>query len=288
MSFVKFIFLILLIAASGVIFLYPQITAYNLGTRLAEIREEVKKIDLEEIKKEVLAPPPLRSDKSVPNSVLTDGGVVNFTNGERRKAGLPEFTENGLLNKAASLKIKDMLEKQYFAHVSPTGEGIETVAEITGYAYITIGENLALGDFENDKDLVDGWMASPGHRANILNARFSEIGVAVGKGVLDGRFTWLAVQVFAKPLSACPEPDENLKKAIDLGNEEATILQEKLEALRAQIEAMNPRKEREEYNKRVDEYNALVAQYNALVDQIKTFAARFNAEVKSFNECAGN
>lgn len=256
--------------------------------KMSETAQSLKPMEtaVKGMKEKVSAPPPLRSGKSVPKSILTEEGVMKQTNEARKISGLPALAGNKLLNEAASLKIKDMLEKQYFAHVSPIGEGIETVAEKIGYDYIAIGENLALGDFENDKTLVDGWMASPGHRANILNSRFREIGIAVGKGVIEGRFTWLAVQVFGKPLSSCLQPDENLKTALDLENEELEVLQIKLERLRKEIETMNPRKQREEYNQRVEEYNKLVAQYNGLVDQLKNIVTQYNAEVKSFNECA--
>ena len=65
---------------------------------------------------------------------------------------------------------------------------------------------------------MTAWMNSPGHRANILNPHFQEIGVAVGKGMYEGHETWIAVQSFGMPLSACPASDANLKIKIDANN----------------------------------------------------------------------
>ena len=68
-----------------------------------------------------------------------------------------------------------------------------------------------MGNFKNDQDLVSAWLNSPGHRANILNTRFTEIGTAVLKGFYEGREVWMAVQEFGLPLSSCPNPDSKVK-----------------------------------------------------------------------------
>ena len=128
---------------------------------------------------------------------------------------MPALLENTKLDQSAELKAQDMLKNQYFAHTSPSGMAVGNLAEKVGYEFIAIGENLALGNFENDEALVQAWMDSPGHRANILNSRYQEIGVAVLKGVFEGRTTWLAVQHFGLPLSVCPSPQEGVKLTID-------------------------------------------------------------------------
>ena len=89
-----------------------------------------------------------------------------------------------------------MLEKQYFDHVSPTGEQASDLAENVGYHYKIIAENIGTGDFLNNQKIVDGWMQSPGHRENILSTEVREIGAAVLKGKMKGSVTYIAVQIF--------------------------------------------------------------------------------------------
>src|SRR3989344_2386836 len=154
------------------------------------------------VKKEIAAPPPLKAQKEAPTAeiILTADGVLSWTNKEREKAGLPDLAPNQKLTASALAKVRDMFKNQYFAHESPAGKGAGDLAEAEGYDFILIGENLALGNFEGDKALVEAWIASPVHRANILGSRYKEIGIAVGRGMFGGRETWLAVQHFALPL----------------------------------------------------------------------------------------
>lgn len=157
----------------------------------------------------VSTPSPLRHNGDR-EGILTADGTFTATNTQRQQHGLPPLLRNNALNRAAQLKLEDMFAQQYFEHVSPDGRGPADVVEAAGYEYITVGENLALGNFESDADLVQAWMDSPGHRANILSNNFRELGVAVGQGEFEGRNTWLAVQTFGTPLSACPAPDKQL------------------------------------------------------------------------------
>lgn len=130
---------------------------------------------------------------------LTRERVIYFTNAARSGNGLHELKENSLLNAVAEERAKDMFEKQYFDHISPTGEDDADVARRIGYRYKKIGENIAKGWYLNDKKLVDGWMQSHGHRKNILNSGFDEIGVAVVKGKFEGDEVIIGVQIFGLP-----------------------------------------------------------------------------------------
>ena len=116
---------------------------------------------------------------------LTKAQVIEITN-ERRKenGGLAALKENLRLDVSAEKKLEDMFAKQYFEHLSPDNVGVKDLAKNAGYEYILIGENLAMGDFNNDSALLDAWMASPGHRENILNKNYTEIGVADRKSVV--------------------------------------------------------------------------------------------------------
>ncbi|MHB8111125.1 MAG: CAP domain-containing protein [Syntrophorhabdaceae bacterium] len=68
-----------------------------------------------------------------------------------------------------------------------------------------LGENIAKGWYLNDKEIVDGWMQSPGHRKNILNRDYTDIGVAIIKGTFDGIECMIGVQVFGKQAEVIAE-----------------------------------------------------------------------------------
>ena len=106
--------------------------------------------------------------------------IVAAMNRERTSRGLRPLRLNERLSRAATDRIDDMFAKNYFAHVSPDGLQPFVWATQRGYRYRIIGENLALG-FRGTA-VVDGWMRSPGHRENILQKRFDEVGIAVADG----------------------------------------------------------------------------------------------------------
>jgi len=239
------------------------------------------------VKKEINAPSPLRKSGENPYAYLTKEGVIDQTNIQRSQNNLFTLSENGQLDEAAREKMNDMFDRQYFDHVSPTGQGPAYWVDKEGYSYIMIGENLALGDFDNDKALVDAWMASPGHRANILNNNYTDIGVAVGKRSFEGRDTWIAVQEFGKPLSVCPQPDPALKSQIDVNNSQLGSMENQIKSLKNQIDSMNPKSNPLAYNQKVNEYNNLIAEYGSLSSDTKNLVNQYNGQVKTLNQCIG-
>lgn len=239
------------------------------------------------VKKEINTPSPLRKSGENPNAYLTRDGVITQTNNQRSQNNLFTLSENDKLDEAATEKMNDLFNKQYFDHVSPTGQGPAYWVDKEGYSYIMIGENLALGDFDNDKALVDAWMASPGHRANILNNNYTDIGVAVGKRNFEGRDTWIAVQEFGKPLSDCPQPDPALKARIDYDNSQLNSMETQINILKNQIDGMNPKSNPTTYNQKVNEYNNLVAQYDNLSSNTKNLVNQYNGQVTALNQCIG-
>ncbi len=229
-------------------------------------------------------PGPLWGNRKATSSILTKEGVFAWTNTQRiQNSEESSLYLNEDLSKIAEMRVDDMFAKQYFEHVSPTGESASSVAEDTQYEYIAIGENIALGNFENDEVLVQAWMDSPGHRENILNHRYTEIGVAMKKGKYEEDEVWIAVQIFGRPLSDCSEPSTFSKNKI----EENQILIEKLkkqaESQRVAIELL--KHNASDYNTKVDEYNLVVKKVNDLVVEIKELIVQYNKQVKIFNEC---
>jgi uncharacterized protein YkwD len=104
--------------------------------------------------------------------------VVDAMNVERAAHGLPALRIDEKLSIAASDRIYDMFDKHYFAHRSPDGIQPWNWVELRGYNYREVGENLAVG-YETAEGVVDSWMHSPGHRANVLKRAFDDVGVAV-------------------------------------------------------------------------------------------------------------
>lgn len=222
---------------------------------------------------------------SINDSNLDLEGIIKWTNRNRADNGLPPLVENSTLDKSASIKVKDMFDKQYFEHVSPSGVGVSDLGGSVGYEYIVIGENLALGNFKNNESLLNAWMNSPGHRANILNNRYTEIGVGVARGIYNGKEVWLAVQHFGLPKSACPSIDEVLKGKIEILKNQASIMEKDLKGRKAIIDS-EVVYDGLSHNEQIDEYNKMVQKYNSLITNIKNYISTYNDSVRSFNKCA--
>ena len=126
--------------------------------------------------------------------------VVSSTNAVRAGNGLGQLTFNSQLSQAATAKAQNMFSEGYWAHTSPSGKEPWDFIRSAGYSYKIAGENLAR-DFDSTQPMMDAWMNSPTHRANIMNPRYEEIGVAVVDGLLNGIETTLVVQMFGSPTS---------------------------------------------------------------------------------------
>jgi uncharacterized YkwD family protein/spore coat assembly protein SafA len=113
--------------------------------------------------------------------------VVRLTNEQRAKYGLPPLKIDWQLARVARYKSADMRDKNYFQHNSPTYGSPFTMMKNFGIQYRTAGENIAAGQ-RTPQEVVNAWMNSPGHRANILNKNFTHIGVGYAKGGSYGHY----------------------------------------------------------------------------------------------------
>ncbi len=102
--------------------------------------------------------------------------VIRLVNIERAKYGLPALTEDWELSRVARYKSQDMKDKRYFSHTSPTYGSPFDMMKSFGLSYRTAGENIAMGQ-RTPQQVVNAWMNSSGHRANILNSSYKKIGV---------------------------------------------------------------------------------------------------------------
>ncbi len=117
---------------------------------------------------------PSQTDKSELSQFEQE--VVDLTNQERAKQGLPALKVDTELSKVARAKSKDMAANGYFAHNSPTYGSPFDMMKQFGISYSTAGENIAKGQ-RSPQEVVNAWMNSQGHRENIMNAKFTHIGV---------------------------------------------------------------------------------------------------------------
>ena len=119
--------------------------------------------------------------------------VVNLVNSERAAQGLTALQKDSRLAALAQQKAEDMAKNQYFSHTSPTYGSAFDMLKAAGYSYKTAGENIAMGQ-KSAASVMDGWMHSSGHRANILHTSNEKIGVGYAVSA-DGMPYW--VQIFA-------------------------------------------------------------------------------------------
>lgn len=219
------------------------------------------------------------------NVKLSKENIILLTNEYRKENGnLAPLGENEKLNLSAQKKLEDMFNGQYFEHISPNGEGVSDLSKEAGYEYILIGENLAMGNFRDDMALMDAWMASPGHRANILNENYVEVGIALGKGVFDGNNVWMAVSHFGTPLSVCPPIDGVLYGVINTNQKEIDKMEEDLNIRKKKIEG-GFLYEGNTVSEQIKKYNELVNIYNYLLKKVKEEINKYNAQVNVFNNC---
>jgi len=149
-----------------------------------------------QVQKQILAPTPLKVENTASGQALTESEIILETNLQRAENNFPSLVENKKLSEAAAAKIADMFKNQYFEHISPSGINPGDLVQSFGYDYIITGENLILGNFKNEKEMVQYWMDSPGHRANILSRTVTQIGVGAAKDS-NGSLYW--TQLFLKP-----------------------------------------------------------------------------------------
>ncbi len=298
-SFLIGIFLLL-----GIRFLFLQFSnpVYFGNSNQEEIKQNVQPDTKTEVKQEVIqakqkelfTPPPLLKTKTeeisspsylFENSGFLDAkGIILLTNIQRERYGFTSLSENSKLDNSAEIKLNDIFQKQYFEHVSPNGTTIEDLSKESEYDFILIGENLAMGDFENDRDLVDAWMASPGHRANILKSQYKEIGVSVKKGFYQGKNIWVAVQHFGLSSNICPGVDLKLKEEASSKKIQLDAESVNLNALKSSIENILD-KTNPEYEKDINNYNDRIGVYNQEIIKLKEETAEYNRQVKLYNDC---
>lgn len=114
--------------------------------------------------------------------------VVELVNVERQNAGLAPLAYDEQITYAATHRSYEMAASNYFSHTRPSGEICYTIFNEYNVSYWSAGENIAYGQ-RSPEEVMNGWMNSPGHRANILTAGFTKIGVGIAANA-NGRLYW--------------------------------------------------------------------------------------------------
>lgn len=156
-------------------------------------------------------------------SDLTTSNIADAVNQQRTSRNITALTYNTKLAAAADYKANDMITRNYFSHVDPDGHYIWDKIVAEGYTpYTVLGENLAI-DFPDTQGLIDAWINSPTHRANILNSAFKDQGVGVAFGNSSiGQYSDAIANTFgAQPTAAqiaetttpTPHPNQTTQQA---------------------------------------------------------------------------
>ncbi len=131
-------------------------------------------------------------------AAVVDSVLVDLTNTDRAAYNLGTLAVNDKLTAAAQAKANDMAAKSYFAHTSPEGIDSWYWFKQAQYDFQHAGENLAV-DFSDSADVERAWMNSPTHRDNILNGKYTEVGIATALGTYKGNPTTFVVTMFGTP-----------------------------------------------------------------------------------------
>lgn len=121
--------------------------------------------------------------------------ILKLVNQERSKAGVPALTLSQKLTDIANTKAQDMADKNYFSHDSPTYGSPFDMLKHFGVSYTYAGENIAAGQ-KSAQEVMQSWMNSSGHKANILNKNYTQLGVGYYEG---GQYGTEWVQLFIRP-----------------------------------------------------------------------------------------
>ena len=152
-------------------------TMWKLAVRYQAGTSEIIQANPQVSNPDLIYPGQVLNIPQISQSVLSyESEVIRLVNEVRRENGLKALTANWELSRVARYKSQDMLNKGYFSHTSPTYGTPSQMIKAFGLSFRTAGENIARG-YPTPQAVVNGWMNFIGHRANILNASYTQIGV---------------------------------------------------------------------------------------------------------------
>ena len=155
----------------------PGDTMWKLAVRYQVGTSEIIQANPQVADPDLIYPGQILQNPQLESTVSSyESEVIRLVNEIRQQNGLRPLTANWELSRVARYKSQDMADRGYFAHNSPTYGSPGQMIKAFGLSYRTAGENIAKG-YASPQAVVNGWMNSSGHRANILNASYTQIGV---------------------------------------------------------------------------------------------------------------
>lgn len=136
--------------------------------------------------------PKLPQNYSISVQGAAENKILQLMNQKRSEAGLKPLTMDNTLLQVARYKSNHMIQYNYFDHTTPQGDKWTSWLKIIGYKYTTTGENIAYNTYD-PVELFNQWWNSPGHRANMMNASYTKVGV----GVVYGNGKYMGTQTFS-------------------------------------------------------------------------------------------
>lgn len=229
---------------------------------------------------------PVDTSKPIDRSVLNSENILYYTNLERTKRGLKPLKFSAKLTRSATAKNNDMFANQYFAHESPVDskKGFAYFIDNESYDFVRVSENLAMGDFDTAKSVVDAWMNSPSHRVNILYPDYQNIGVNVRTGNLKGSQVVMIVQHFGIPKNACPSVSESMLKTLQSIEQDALTSKKTAQDLEQKIN-QDSNANSDELDNLIGMYNSTIRKYNNLVIEFQKISQEYNEQVKEYDDC---
>lgn len=160
-------------------------TMWKIAVRYEVGLSEIKSANPQVANPDLIYPGQILNIPTTSSSVTSfEQEVIRLVNEIREENGLRSLTYDWELARVARYKSQDMRDNRYFSHTSPVYGSPFQMMKSFGISYRSAGENIAKG-YATPEAVVEGWMNSPGHRANILNSSFTHIGVGY---VADGRY----------------------------------------------------------------------------------------------------
>ncbi|MCK5416383.1 CAP domain-containing protein [Candidatus Parcubacteria bacterium] len=221
-------------------------------------------------------------------SELITKNILELINVDRKNNGISELTNNSVLNGAALDKAKDMIEKDYFAHKSPDGRMSWNFINRVEYPYLFVGENLAM-NFTSAQTAHGALMLSETHKKNILNAKYSDIGLAILTGVINEKKTNILVQIFGnansvKPATVLVVNDQEIKKPVailkdkiiekEIPAQDSEVKVKPISITKEEIEKVEETKETESINKENNVKNAEKIENMTEIERMKKILAQ--------------
>ena len=199
-AFSIFIFLLLLLFttqafAQSTYIVQPGDTMWKIASRNQVGISEIISAN-PQVKNPALIYPGQKLTIPTVTTTAQENEVIRLVNVQRANAGLHMLTTNWQLCRVARYKSADMANKGYFSHTSPTYGSPFQMMESFGLKFSAAGENIAYGQ-QSPAEVMNAWMNSPGHRSNIMNGTYTEIGVGLAKNS-SGVCYW--TQQFMKPM----------------------------------------------------------------------------------------